>query len=197
MDIQTLAGHAQNLATALGSDWALSPLDGGNPVIRREDGLSLLVFEQGFNSGRLEVSVSLEGPEFRHAYQYLYPRFDNPHTTFDPARLYTSPRVVARQVDRKVVTPGLAEVARLKASMDRTDAHDAATTATIEMLGLEQRAKPGRPGEMDGTASVRIGEVWGSAQVSGTNVTLDLHSLTAEQARDVLDLLRLKHKVNL
>lgn len=176
---------ATALAAALGGGWTVThPEDGNAYITRSTTGLSLVVHEAGYQTGRAQVSVMLTREESAHAYQALYPVLDLPTTTFDPARLTKQPRAVASQVERNVVEKAESEYARLKVSMARTNTYENAQRANLDALGLEDGRTKGYGYFRDG------GEVWGSAQVTDTKVALDLHGLTIEQAKAVLDLLR-------
>lgn len=183
---------ATRLAAALGEGWTPVHPEAGNSCVTREsDGLTLVVSEVGPQTGRARVSVLLSREEVLHAYQSLYPQFANHDTTFDPARLTKQPGAVAAQVIRNVVTPGATEYARLKESMAKAAEREVAQRENFATLGLEARDKPGRPGELSEDTTLRVGNnVWGSARVTDTRVDLELHSLTVEQAKAVLDLLR-------
>lgn len=188
---QAAPGYAATLAAHLGPEWTVVQPEGSNPLLRREeDGLTLLLHQDGYGSGRARVALHLSAEESSHAHSALWPRVVYPDTSFDPARLERQPQAVANQVRRNVVSAAAEQYDRVKTSMAATATYEEAQDEVLAAMGLEPETEYSTKKVQHGRARIRVGEVFGDVQATRDKVHMDLSGLTVEQAVAIMAVLR-------
>lgn len=136
-----------------------------------------MVFAQVSWEGRIEISLSWS-KEMREA---IY-RLPSDQITAAPTR---PAKAIANQVAKmlKNNAEGVAEATqRFNGYIERVSAQQKNTEVLTKHAGVTSRES--------GKARVDKGNVWGTASVSSTDVILELHNLTIEQAEAILELLK-------
>lgn len=169
-------------------DWTTDQPNPHYVKATRDDGLALGFHSHtyGPSAGKVEV----------------YPEGSVQHVRYDESRpkvnvsMTRTPQAVAGDLSRRLIAGAEAFHAVILDRIAVDNAYNAAVLANVatlaEVPGVEPRNTPHTKyphKDDDGRGRIRIGSVWGDYSVGRDDVRMELHSIPADLARDVLALI--------
>lgn len=168
----------------LAGDWTTEQRHDHAVTATRADGLALGFHSHTYGPSNGKVEVYLMAPHAEIRYNETAPRIN--------VTMTRPPKTLAGDIARRLMPDAETFHATIAGRIASTNAYAAAVAANVETLTtVAGTTDYTRDSDQRGTVHVRTpgnGDVWGEAQVMNDQVTINLHGLTVETARQLLAL---------